>query len=509
MFFKTNKFRKGAGRAAVVLATTALLATGIAPANASDATPIFLTFETGDTLGAPAATQAFEDGAASIAASDHLTGKSLKFVKGGSKAWSGVNVLLSPITPAHLADETLHTITLDYWSNDAAATPVMVALETSTPSYLGGPKVVKAVTAQPGLNHLSFDMSTGIGWNATTEWVTFAIFPNFSTDDTGYSGATPAPVSGQVYEIDNVSINGGTAPVVARAATSTLLTFEANDSLGAGIVGASEGAKLQGAFAGAETTIADAPAGGNGGKALKIVKKTGGQIYAGVNMLNFAADTRITNSGNKLVTFNYYAPKAGPVRVELTPYPVALGVTKNAVQGWQTLSFDMSTATATGESANAAVVWSADTEYPQLALFPDLNNPADDSVYYVDNFAINGATTPAIPVVPTTVAPVQRTAASVSGTAKIGKTLTVSKGSWTGTPTPTYSYKWYRCTVSGSTAKTTAPTSSLKCVAVAGKTSTTYKLAAADKGKYIRAFVTVKNSKGTKYSLTKTTAKVS
>jgi hypothetical protein len=102
-----------------------------------------------------------------------------------------------------------------------------------------------------------------------------------------------------------------------------------------------------------------------------------------------------------------------------------------------------------------------------------------------------------------------RTAASVSGTAKIGKTLTVSKGSWTATPTPTYSYKWYRCSVSGSTAKTTAPTSSLKCSTISGKTSSTYKLASADKGKYIRAFVTVKNSKGTKYSLTKTTGKVS
>lgn len=503
MFFKTNKFRKGAGRAAVVLATTALLATGIAPANASDATPIFLTFESDDTLGAPAANQAFEDGAASIAASDHLTGKSLKFVKGGSKAWSGINVLLSPVTPAHLADATLHTITFDYWSNDAAASPVMVALETSVPSWQGGPKVAKAVTAEPGLNHLSFDMSTGTGWNEATEWATLVIFPNFGTDDTGYSGATAAPVSGQIYEIDNVSVNGGTAPVVARTATSTLLTFEANDSLGAGIVGASEGAKLQGAFAGAETTIADAPAGGNGGKALKIVKKADAQIYAGVNIVNFAADTKIGDATHKIVTFNYYSPKANsPTRVEIVPYPHAFGTTFNAAQGWQTLSFDLSAMT--GDST-----WSADREYTALSFFPDFNQAGDNSVYYIDNLAFNGATTPAIPVAPATVAPAMTKAATVSGTAKVGKSLTLAKGTWTGTPAPTYSYKWYRCTVSGSTAKTTAPTSSLKCVAVSGKTSTTYKLAAADKGKYIRALVTVKNSKGTKYSLTKTTAKVS
>jgi len=101
-----------------------------------------------------------------------------------------------------------------------------------------------------------------------------------------------------------------------------------------------------------------------------------------------------------------------------------------------------------------------------------------------------------------------KTAASISGTAKVGKTLTVAKGSWTGTPAPTYAYKWYRCTVAGSTAKTTAPTSTLKCVAIAKATATSYKLVAADKGKYIRAQVTATNSLGAKVSLTKTSAKV-
>ena len=499
MFFNSNKFRKGAGRAAVVvLATTALLANGIAPANASDATPLYLSFEAGDTLGAAAATQAFEDGAASIAASDHLTGKSLKFVKGGSKAWSGVNAILSPITPAHLADATLHTITFDYWSNDAAASPVMVALETSVPSWQGGPKVAKAVTAQPGLNHLSFDMSTGTNWNAATEWATLVIFPNFGADDAGYSGATAAAVTGQIYEIDNISVNGGTAPVVARTATSTLLTVEANDTLSAGLVGASEGAKLQGAFAGAETTIVDAPAGGNGGKALKIVKKTGGQVYAGVNVLNFAADTKITDAGHKMLTFNYYSPKdASPTRVEIVPYPHALGITFNAVMGWQTLSFDLSTVTGDG-------VWSADHEYTQLTLFPDFNKAGDDAVYYVDNLAFNGATTPAIPAA---VAPGMTKGATVSGTAKVGKSLTAAKGTWTGTPAPTYAYSWYRCTVTGK-ATTAMPASSAKCSAIAKATAATYKLVAADKGKFVRALVKATNSAGSKYSLTAATVKV-
>jgi hypothetical protein len=337
------------------------------------------------------------------------------------------------------------------------------------------------------------------------------LFPNFGADDTTYTGAGAVANTGQVYEIDNVSFNGGTVanvvatPPAPRTATSTVLTFETSDALGALAVGAADNAKPQGGFEGAETSIV-AVSSGNGGNALKIIKKTPGAVYAGVNMLKFAADTRITNGSNKIITFNYYSAKANsPTRLELVPYPVALGVNVTATkQGWQTLSFDLSTAT-----GNSGAVWSADTEYTALTFFPDFNMPADNSVYFIDNLAFNGATTPALPVVPTTVAPTMRTAASVSGTAKIGKTLTVSKGSWTATPTPTYSYKWYRCSVSGSTAKTTAPTSSLKCSTISGKTSSTYKLASADKGKYIRAFVTVKNSKGTKYSLTKTTGKVS
>ena len=106
------------------------------------------------------------------------------------------------------------------------------------------------------------------------------------------------------------------------------------------------------------------------------------------------------------------------------------------------------------------------------------------------------------------VAPAMKTAASVAGTAKVGKSLTAAKGSWTGTPAPTYAYKWYRCTVAGSTAKTAAPTSALKCSAISKATAASYKLVAADKGKYVRAQVTATNSAGAKVSLTKTTAKV-
>jgi hypothetical protein len=106
------------------------------------------------------------------------------------------------------------------------------------------------------------------------------------------------------------------------------------------------------------------------------------------------------------------------------------------------------------------------------------------------------------------VAVVMKTAASITGTAKVGKVLTVAKGSWTGTPAPTYTYKWYRCTLVSTKAAIVAPAAAAKCSAIAKATAATYKLVAADKGKFVRAQVTASNSVGAKVSLTKTSAKV-
>jgi hypothetical protein len=179
--------------------------------------------------------------------------------------------------------------------------------------------------------------------------------------------------------------------VPSREATSTLLTFEAGDTRGESVVGGAAAPKIEGSFEGAVTTIEDAPAGGNGGKALKIVKS--GQPWAGANILNFASGVRITNEANKTVTFNYFSPKAdSPVRVELNPG--AVGKTVNVPQGWSKVVVDFSDVAA----------WSATTEYTLAAIFPDfLVAPAAEPLaYYVDNFGVNGAKTPDI-TVPATV----------------------------------------------------------------------------------------------------------
>lgn len=82
--------------------------------------------------------------------------------------------------------------------------------------------------------------------------------------------------------------------------------------------------------------------------------------------------------------------------------------------------------------------------------------------------------------------PANTVAPAVTGTATVGQTLTASNGTWTGTPTPTYTRKWQR-SADGTTG----------WADIASATATTYVLAAADEGQYVRAVVTGTNTAGT------------
>jgi hypothetical protein len=82
----------------------------------------------------------------------------------------------------------------------------------------------------------------------------------------------------------------------------------------------------------------------------------------------------------------------------------------------------------------------------------------------------------------------------VSGTAKVGQTLTVSNGTWTGSPT-SYSYHWQRCT--GST-----------CTNITGATAQTYLVRTADVGHTLRAVVKATNADGSSTANSNQTATV-
>jgi hypothetical protein len=97
----------------------------------------------------------------------------------------------------------------------------------------------------------------------------------------------------------------------------------------------------------------------------------------------------------------------------------------------------------------------------------------------------NATSRPTAVVQPTGTAPKNTAPPTISGTPQSGSTLTVSPGSWSGTPAPTFSYQWQRCVGTGG-----------GCASISGATSTTYTAGSADVGHTLLAEVTAKNTTG-------------
>ena len=81
-------------------------------------------------------------------------------------------------------------------------------------------------------------------------------------------------------------------------------------------------------------------------------------------------------------------------------------------------------------------------------------------------------------------APKNTAAPAISGTAKVGQTLTANEGSWSGNPTG-YAFQWQRCDADATV-----------CSNVVGATSRTYLVRTADLGYRLRVRVTARNDKG-------------
>ena len=94
------------------------------------------------------------------------------------------------------------------------------------------------------------------------------------------------------------------------------------------------------------------------------------------------------------------------------------------------------------------------------------------------------ATSPASGVVAT--APANVTPPSITGTVAVGSPLAGSVGAWSGVPVPTFAFQWQRCDFQGN-----------GCMAIAGATSATYTIQAADVGSTLRVQVVATNAAGT------------
>ena len=95
------------------------------------------------------------------------------------------------------------------------------------------------------------------------------------------------------------------------------------------------------------------------------------------------------------------------------------------------------------------------------------------------------AQTPMVAAAPVLSPPASTALPQISGTARAGQTLSVSNGSWSGSPSG-YAYQWKRCDSAGA-----------NCAAVSGATASSYAVVAADVGATLRATVTATNGGGT------------
>lgn len=95
---------------------------------------------------------------------------------------------------------------------------------------------------------------------------------------------------------------------------------------------------------------------------------------------------------------------------------------------------------------------------------------------------------------------------TISGVPKVGRTLTVNPGVWSGSPNPSISIQWFQCTKVLSSEDSKVPSG---CVKISGATKTTIALKSSQKGKFIAVAVsgTVSGTTSTTW-LSKSTSKV-
>ena len=138
-----------------------------------------------------------------------------------------------------------------------------------------------------------------------------------------------------------------------------------------------------------------------------------------------------------------------------------------------------------GATAASYAVQSADAGY-ELAVSVTAANDSGSAV---------ATSAPTTTVAGTTTAPPPTSTSSpvVSGTAQVGRALTASSGSWTGSPT-SYAYQWLRC--------------SSACTAVADATAAGYTVQSADAGYALAVTVTATNAAGAATSTSSPTAVV-
>ena len=180
-------------------------------ANTLPATETLLTFEDDDAIGADAVGAngegdpqgSFEGMVSEIADGTNTTGKVLNLPKNG-QAWSGI--VLAKFEDRRISTGTSATFEFDFYSPETAAVSVLLKVEAADAN------INKEISfdAAPGWNRYTQTISD---LNAAVDYVTLVLIPNFGSA----AGGTVA-LSGQVYAIDNIGINGAELPALPEFA---------------------------------------------------------------------------------------------------------------------------------------------------------------------------------------------------------------------------------------------------------------------------------------------------
>ncbi len=411
--------------------------------------------------------------------------KALKIVRGGLE-WAGSTFLKSRgnynlIAPGNFV------VTADVYAPVAGKT-IRIKVE-NTLSSSTSVSAASTETTVTGWHTYTFDFSSPVegAFNPASVYDKASVFMNFGAVGDA-AGAT-----GSIWYMDNVTF----APVVLsppapRTAPALLATFETSDTSG----------YLLGNFGNSSSVVENAPAGGNGGKALTFSYAAGAPFYAGITLFDFSTGTfKVTDSSHTTVSMSVYSASDASFLIRGKIEVGAAGAISDISvhKGWQRVTFDF---------ASDGTYNPADQEYTKFSLFPDFvdgvtANKASALTIAIDDVTINGATAPSYGA-----APKVGTSTSkkpyVTGTAKSGKKLTAKAGTWSGKATITKTYQWYACNAS----KSRAATVPVACTAIAGATGSTFTLTAAQKGSYVSVKVTATNLAGTASYFAKTTSKV-
>lgn len=94
-------------------------------------------------------------------------------------------------------------------------------------------------------------------------------------------------------------------------------------------------------------------------------------------------------------------------------------------------------------------------------------------------------------------APLNTAAPAISGTARVGETVTAANGSWSGSPPISYAYQWQTCDSGGN-----------NCQNISGQTAQTYTIQSSDAGSTLRVSVKATNAGGSATALSGSSAVV-